>query len=126
MCAIAVARNSYILWDEHHFGKSETTTRRDYILLGVVCLAIIVLAIFTYNGPLSLLVVLAFSLQTLAIWQKEPLMYKFIGIPMALLYLAYNDYVASLFGVVLEIVVLLFAVTGFILELRNSSKTSNN
>ena len=118
MCVIALARNGYMLWDEKRNGISEQITRKDVSFLIVVYAAVLAAATLTYSGPLSLLIVAAFALQTFAIWQKSPRTYKALGIPMAILYMAYNAYVRSLFGTILEVVVLVAAVAGFMLDLK--------
>lgn len=124
MCCIALVRNAYLTWDAKRHAATNRITRHDVIFLIAVYAAVLVAAILTYNGPLSLLIVAAFALQTFSIWQKRAHLYKFIGIPLALLYMAYNAYVRSLFGTILEAVVLGAATVGYILDRKKSSLSS--
>lgn len=118
MCVVAALRNVYILWDEKHHGKREKLERRDYVFLAVVYLGIILATIPTYEGLLSLLSVFATSVYTYSIWQKRTLVYKFCGLPVGVLWIAYNAYIGSIFGVILESVLLVASVVGYVSELR--------
>ena len=93
MCVVAMLRNLYILWDEKRHGKSDKIERKDVIFLIVVYIAIILATIPTYEGFLSLLSVFATSVYTYSIWQKSTRIYKFCGIPVGILWIAYNAYV---------------------------------
>ena len=118
MCGIAALRNLYILWDEKKHGKSNKITKRDVIFLIIVYIAIILVTIPTYDGFLSLLSVFATSLYTFSIWQKSTKIYKLCGIPVGGLWIAYNTYVHSIFGIILESVLLVASTAGFIIETK--------
>lgn len=120
MCVVAMLRNLYILWEEKRYGKRETNTKRDYIFLTIVYLGIILATIPTYEGFLSLLSVFATSLYTYSIWQKSTKVYKFCGIPVGILWIAYNAYVKSIFGVILEGILLIASIAGYIAEVKSS------
>lgn len=118
MCVVAALRNLYILWDEKKHGKSKKITKRDVVFLIVVYIAIILVTIPTYEGFLSLLSVFATALYTFSIWQKSTKVYKFCGIPVGILWIFYNAYVNSIFGVILESALLVASTAGFIIELK--------
>ena len=120
MALIAIIRNIIFLIDEKKNGKSEKITKKDTVILVIILLLITIATIPTYNGFLSLLSVFATSLYSISIWQKKTIIYKILGIPICLLWLAYNLYVLSLFGIILESIILLFALSGFILEKKRS------
>lgn len=124
MCIVAMFRNLYILWDENKHGKRDTNEKRDYIFLAVVYLGIILATIPTYEGFLSLFSVFATSIYTYSIWQKSTKIYKFCGIPVGILWIIYNVYVQSIFGVILETALLIFSIVGYNAEIRVSKKTS--
>lgn len=124
MCIVCLFRNLYILWDEKKYGKSEKIRKKDVVFLIIVYIAIIIATLFTYEGFLSLLSVFATSLYTYSIWQKKTKVYKFCGLPVGILWIAYNAYVQSLFGVILESALLVASVIGFIAEVRKSKKGS--
>ena len=123
MCIVAILRNLYILWDEKQYGKRTINEKRDYIFLAIVYLGIILATIPTYEGFLSLLSVFATSIYTYSIWQKSTKIYKFYGIPVGILWIAYNAYVKSLFGVLLEGVLFVVSIIGYIQELRGKTLT---
>ena len=58
---------------------------------------------------------------TYSVWQKKTIVYKLCGIPVGILWVLYNLYVKSLFGVILEAILLISSVIGYRLE-KNSSK----
>jgi len=118
MAVIAVVRNLVFLIDEKKNGKKEEITKKDIVILILIYLIIIGVTIPSYNGFLSLLSVFATSLYTFAVWQKKTIVYKALGVPIGLLWILYNTYIRSLFGIILESVLLLFVVTGFALEWR--------
>ena len=118
MCVVAMLRNFYILWEENKYGKREKLEKRDYIFLAVVYIGIILATIPTFEGPLSLLSVFATSVYTYSIWQKSTKIYKFCGIPVGVLWIAYNIYVKSIFGVILEAVLLVASAVGYFKEAR--------
>ena len=120
MCVVAMLRNLYILWEEKKNGKRETNEKRDYIFLAIVYLGIILATIPTYEEFLSLLSVFATSIYTYSIWQKGTRIYKFCGIPVGILWIAYNAYVKSIFGVILEAFLLIASVIGYVAEVKSA------
>lgn len=120
MCVIAILRNIYILWDEHKHGKHDKIEKRDYIFLALVFILTILATIPTYDGPLSLLSTLCSLTYTYAIWQKSTKVYKFFGIPVGMLSIAYNAYVGSIFAVIFECILLVSAITGYITEVKSN------
>jgi len=116
MALIAITRNIIFLIDEKKNGKSETINKKDIVILLSLYLIIIIVTIPFYNGFLSLLSVFATFVFTFAVWQKKIIVYKFLGMPISLLWLSYNIFILSLFGIVLESIIVIFAAIGFILE----------
>lgn len=119
---IILLANFYYLWQESRYkgrGHRPTKlTRRDYLILAIVLLAIACVTVFTYDGPLSLLSVAATTLYEISIWQKRPKLYKFLGIPVAFCWMAYNAFIFSVFGVVCELFMFIAAIVGYVRELR--------
>ncbi len=126
MCIVAMLRNFYILWEEKRYGKREKLEKRDYIFLAVVYLGIILATIPTYEGFLSLLSVFATSVYTYSIWQKSTRVYKFCGIPVGILWIAYNAYVKSAFGVILEAILLIASIIGYVAEIKPAKATTRS
>lgn len=125
MCVVAIIRNLYFYKDEQKNGKKEKNTKKDVVALIAFYIIIIVLTIFTYDGFLSLLIVFATFIYTFAVWQKSTLIYKILGVPNQLLYIAYNFSIKSIFGVILESILLICSLTGYFLEYRKRKKLYN-
>ena len=119
---LGILRNLYLFWDTKRFGERKTIERRDVIALIVFIAASIAVTIPAYNGPLSLMSLLAGICYTYSVWQKNPMVYKFLGIPGAILWLIYNAFVRSLFGAILEFVMLAFSIYGFVVALKGAHK----
>lgn len=120
MCFIALIRNIIFLIDEKKNGKSEKITKKDIVILIVLYVIAIGFAVITYDGPLSLLSVLATMLYTYSVWQKKTEVYKMLGIPIGIFWILYNLYVKSIFGIILETILLICSTTGYILEKKKS------
>lgn len=120
MCAIALFRNLYSVWDESRNKKASTKiTARDVVVLLITIAAIIVATIPTYNGFLSLMSTFGTITYSYSVWQKNPIIYKFLGMPVSVFWIVYNSFVGSIFGVILESVLLVSAVVGYVNALRN-------
>lgn len=122
MCIIALVRNVIFLVDEKKNGKRDTISKKDVVILIILYAISIVSAVFTYDGFLSLLSVFATMLYTYSVWQKKTNIYKLLGMPIGVLWILYNIYVKSLFGVILESILLVCSMTGYILEVKKSNK----
>lgn len=121
-CIVDLFRNFYLLWAEKKYGKSKKITRRDVVFLLVVYLALILVSIPTYDGPLSLFSIIATATYTFSIWQKSTKIYKACGIPVSIFWVTYHAYTRSLFGVILESVLLIVSAIGFGKELKGPKK----
>jgi len=120
MSVIILLANFYYLWDEnkHSARERKKLHKRDYVVLAVVLMGIAVVTWLTYDGPLSLLSVVATVIYEVSIWQKSTKVYKFLGIPVALCWMLYNGVVRSIFGVVCEAVMLGTSVVGYGREMK--------
>lgn len=116
MCVVALIRNIIFWMDEKKNGKRETINKKDIIILVILYSTIIVSTIFTYDGFLSLLSVFATSTYTFSVWQKKTNVYKLLGIPVGILWILYNVYVKSIFGIILESILLICSISGYLLE----------
>lgn len=119
MCIVALVRNIIFLVDEKKNGKRDKVNKTDIIVLIVLYAISIISAIFTYDGFFSLLSVFATMLYTYSVWQKNTTTYKLLGIPIGILWIAYNIYIFSIFGIILETILLICSISGYILE-KNS------
>lgn len=122
MCVLAFARNIIFMIDEKKNGQRDKINRNDIIILTLLYIASILSAIFTFDGFLSLLSVIATMLYTYSVWQKKTKVYKLLGMPIGVLWILYNLYVKSVLGVILEAVLLICSTTGYILEVKKDKK----
>lgn len=118
MVGVAIIRNIIFLIDEKRNGKSEKNTTKDYIILAILYLISIIFAIFTYNGILSMMSVVATMLYTFSVWQKNTKVYKLLGMPIEAIWIIYNIYIFSIFGIILESILAISTVIGCIREFK--------
>lgn len=122
MSIVILLTNFYYLWQE---GKPKLRKRRywwDYLMLGVILAAIVIITIFTHEGWLSLLSVAATILYEISIWQDSTKIYKLLGIPVAFCWMSYNALILSPFGVICEFGMLIASIYGYVKELRSHRK----
>lgn len=121
MCMVAMLRNIIFLVDEKRNGKRDEISQKDIVILVILYMISGISAILTYEGFFSLLSVFATMIYTYSVWQKKTEVYKFCGIPVGILWILYNFYVKSIFGVVLEAVLLANSIVGYQLEKRRKN-----
>ncbi|MCI9086990.1 MAG: YgjV family protein [Clostridia bacterium] len=122
MDIVAIIRNIIFMIDEKKNGKSEQNTKKDIIILVVLYVITILLSVFTYSGLPSLFSVLGTFLYTYSVWQKNTNTYKLLGIPTSVSWIAYNIYIKSIFGGILESIVLICSGVGYLLTKRKANK----
>ena len=101
----------FFLYDKYNSNKDNITIPSIGILAIVYSLCIL-LAVMTYNSFLSLMPVFATMMYTYSIWKKNPKVYKWLGVPIGISLILYNIYIKSLFGIILEIILMLSAIIG--------------
>jgi hypothetical protein len=62
--------------------------------------------------------VFATMLYTYSVWQKKISIYKILGIPVGIIWIIYNIYIVSIFGIILEVVLLISAIIGIVREYK--------
>lgn len=122
MCIVALIRNIIFLIDEKKNGKRENINKIDIIILIILIAILILSAALTYEGFLSLLSVFATTLYTISVWQKKTKIYKLLGIPVGILWVIYHIYIMSLFGTILEGILLICSTTGYLMESKKNKK----
>ena len=66
--------------------------------------------------------VLATMLYTYSIWQKKTSVYKILGIIIEVIWIIYNIYIFSIFGIIVEIFLTISAIVGSIREYKEKRK----
>lgn len=114
MCAISIFRDIIFMLYEKKYGKSDKITKRDVALLALIYGISIISIILTFKGFWTLMYAAGSMLYTYSIWQKNNTLYRFMGIPVTLIVICDSIYIKSIFGVVLQCVVLIASTAGFI------------
>ena len=114
MCCISIFRDIVFMIDEKINGKSEVITKKDYMLLGLIYSLSLISIVYTFNGWLSLLYAFGSMLYTYSIWQKNTNVYRFLGIVVTLIVIVDSINLRSVFGVLLQCVVLICSTAGFL------------
>jgi len=122
MSLVILVANFYYLYQEKHPRLRRRRYWWDYVVLGVILTAIVVITFFTHEGWMSLLSVAATVLYEISIWQKSTKVYKFLGMPVALCWMLYNAFVGSAFGVICEAAVLGSSIGGYVNEVERGKK----
>ncbi len=125
MCIVALVRNVIFFVDEKKNGKRDNINKMDIIILIVLYAISIISTIFTYDGFFSLLSVFGTMLYTYSVWQKNTTTYKVLGILIGILWVAYNVFIFSIFGIILETILLICSISGYILEIKSHHKINN-
>ena len=118
MTLLAIIRNIIFIVDENKNGKREQMNKIDISILIIMYIISITSAVFTYNGFLSLLPVLATMIYTYAVCQKNIKTYKLLGVPTELFWTCYNIYIKSIFGILLEVIILASCISGYMIEVK--------
>lgn len=119
MSVIMMLRDLTLLIQEWGKSKGKKINKKlDLIILIVTVILIVALTIFTYNGPLSLLSVVATLVTTFALWQKDVKMYKVLGLIAGILWLAYNIFIMSIMGIILELILVICSIIGYIKDIK--------
>lgn len=119
MSLIMMLRDLVLLIQEVRKTKGKEINKKlDVIILIITIILIVALTVFTYNGLLSLLSVVATLITTFALWQKNVKIYKLLGLIAGILWLAYNFFIMSIMGILLELIVVICSAIGYVRDLR--------
>lgn len=126
MAVIMTLRDLTILLQEIKKSKGKDINKKlDLIILVTTVVLIIALSIFTYNGPLSLLSVGATLITTSAVWQKDVKRYKLLGWIAGILWIFYNIFIKSIMGIILETILVICSVIGYIKDVKKDKNKTN-
>lgn len=123
MMAVSMTRNIIFLIRS----KSQNPNKLDkvdYIIGSILLIAIICLSVVTYEEWYSLLSCIATLIYTFSVWQKNTMVYKICGVPTSLFWIVYNVFINSILGIILESLIVVFAILGLCLDLYKNTKKS--
>lgn len=123
MALIMMFRDLIFLVQETKKPKGKAINKRfDLSIFIVTVILIIILTAFTYNGPLSLLSVIATLIGTFALWQKNVKTYKILGVVVGLFWLSYNIVIMSIMGIILESILGICSIIGYIRDTKREGE----
>ena len=97
------------------FFCEEKRGKRSWVSLVTVMVLIVIATIFTYRSIIDLLPLVAGLAYAFACWQKNIKLYRWSGILVSVIYIMYDIFFNSIFGVVSESIALICAAIGLIL-----------
>lgn len=122
MCTISILRDVIFMIDGKINGKSNVITKKDIIILSIIYGISIISIVLTFKGWMSLLYAAGSMLYTYSIWQKNNDVYRFLGIIVTLIVICDSIYIKSVFGVILQCVVLVCSTVGYISNKKEIKK----
>lgn len=122
MVTVGILTNIMFFVDEQKNGKSDKIEKKDVIMLIILLTYTAILTVITYTNLLSLLSVLGTIAWLFSVWVKDVKIYKIISIPTALFWLGFNIYANSISGIITEIILVIVAVCGLVLHIKNENK----
>ena len=119
MCVLAILRGTAMMLISDKI-KDEKKSKRAYLCVIIVFyICAIISAKITYEGIWSMLSIIATLIYTYSIWQKNEKVYKVLGTPVSICWVAYNFFVKSAYGVILESVILICSIVGYVRSRKN-------
>ena len=120
MIIFYIFRDNFFLIDAKKQDNKEIT-RRDVHILIILLMFVLFLSILSYENIFSMFPILATVASTIAIWQKNTKVYRFLGIICSIFWLIYHIYLVSIIAIILESLLLISTVIGFVRELKRSN-----
>ena len=119
MSIFFLLRDSYFIFDSNKSkSNNDKICGKDICILALMLLIVSIFSLISYSNIFSLFSILATVLSTIAIWQKNNLIYRFLGIFCSLFWLIYHISLNSYVAIILESVLLVFTIIGFVREIR--------
>jgi len=108
MNIISIIRNAWF-----YINAKNQTKNKLYVLVSLCVLAII-LGMISYTNITSLIPIIATILYTYSVWQDNTKIYRWMALPISALWITYNVCFKSVFGIILELILLAFEIVGII------------
>jgi hypothetical protein len=121
MNIIALGRN-VTFQIQNKYKKSSETTKSDWIVLGSIIAVSTTAWILTYDGILSFFALSGTLIYTYAVWQKNAKVYNILAIIGSIQWIVYYLFVFSVFGIILECVMLVAETIGTIRYFKQDKK----
>ncbi|MCL2439341.1 MAG: YgjV family protein [Alphaproteobacteria bacterium] len=115
LAVIAICRDitSSVIYARRPPPERNINTRLDWWLLALWLSLFTISAVVIWQGVWYLFAYFATMTFAISIWQKDPLVYRALGILVGIFWIVYNIAIKSDVGLWLESVLLLFVIAGF-------------
>ena len=110
MVVIAAIRNLLFFGQTKLLEKRPDLKRFEWVSLAFVWLLGVVGAVITWNGILGTFAIVAGMIYAYSIWQKNDKVYDVLGIFACVFLIIYNVFIGSLFGVIMETILMLWII----------------
>lgn len=104
---------SYNTMYADHVFKRKGSIKRSVIILATSIFFVILITLLSYSGYASILAAIATIIFLFGLWQKNLKRYKVYGIIGAILWLLYYNYLKSIFGVILETMLIISTIISY-------------
>lgn len=81
-------------------------------ILIILSALLVILGIITYTNIFSIIPIVATIMFTYSVWQDNNKVYKYMAVPMSIMWIVYNFICGSILGVIAESVILIFEIVG--------------
>ena len=108
MNIVSIIRN---IW---FYINAKKEQKNNIIVFIILCLIAIVSGIISYDNLFSLIPIAATILFTYSVWQDNTKIYRWLSLPISALWITYNICFKSVFGIIAELVLLMFEIVGII------------
>jgi hypothetical protein len=116
MTLLGVFRAVYFYFDDKHLKKKNLSS-----LLVLIC-SYVIFGVISYDGFISLFPVIASIIYTYSVWQYNLLVYRWMAVPVSLLWIIYNISVPTLFGTITECILLTVEIYSIVTYCKNKSE----
>ena len=121
MNIIALGRNvTFQIQNKHK--KTDAITKTDWIILFSIMAVSILGWVLTYDGILSFFALSGTLTYTYSVWQKNAKVYNILAIIGSVQWIVYYLFIFSVFGIILECVLLVAETVGTIRYYRQENK----
>jgi len=120
MAIIALIRDLLFMYTSTNENK-----KLELFLFIIIIISMIVFGVITFTNCWSILPVAATVLYTISVYQKNIKIFKLSGIIVSQCWIIYNISVLSLFGIILESILLLSSIIGFIRDRKIKEEPEN-
>ena len=129
MVIIAAVRNVLFLGQEKLFEKRPDLKKYEWLSLAFIFVLSIIGAVLTWQGILGAFAIIGCAIYTYSVWQKNDKVYDILGIIACAFLVVYNVFIGSIFGVIMEGLLMLWvtiaAITGLSVQDLKSKRKNN-